>query len=667
MAHQTRAESRDGQMQNLLNDLTLLLEQDNRLVAEGKLLKNKVVELALALDPGLIKQLLKHDAIRKHFFVEVEGVLVFDKIKFQRFVSNKQFLPDSYTAFKNKIGLTANGEYLTESKEVVLSWPYKDCVLEGGQDKEDAKRNEVFWNETLAPDQIDRLLSPKVLTNFKRYDKDGAHPVAELSLSDNLIIKGNNLLALHTLRKVYAGQVKLIYIDPPYNTDSDSFEYNDSFSMSTWLTFMRNRLSVAKELLADEGAIFVQISDVRVGHLKLLLDEIFRAENFINQITVRTKSPSGFKTVNLGVFETAEYILAYGKSKKKWKYNAQHVQSDWDENYKYEVINRDDNPDNWVVRNIEDIVLEKHRFQDRNTAVKELGAVALNSLKASYAIENRNRVFRFTEINDDASKETVELRELSKSSLGRIFQVKRDGLSDRYVLDGKEVYFYSNKVKDLDGVLVPTMLLTNIWNDIAYEGIANEGGVKLKKGKKPEKLVRRIIEMSTRKNDLVMDFHLGSGTTCAVAHKMGRRYIGIEQLDYGDNDSVKRLVNVINGDSSGVSKILKWQAGGSFVYCELTQVNQSFIDQIQAAKSSDGLQAIWQAMQERAFLSYKLDPKAFDASKSEFASLAFADQQRFLVEVLDKNLLYVPYSEIDDASYAVSEEDKKLNRQFFNL
>ena len=312
-------------MQNLLNDLMLLMEQDNRLVAEGKLLKNKVVELALALDPGLIKQLLKHDAIRKHFFVEVESVLVFDKIKFQRFVSNKQFLPDSYTAFKNKIGLTANGEYLTESKEVVLAWPYKDCVLEGGQDKEDARRNEVFWNETLAPDQIDRLLSPKALTGFKRYDKTGEQSVAELSLNDNLIIKGNNLLALHTLRKVYAGKVKLIYIDPPYNTDSDSFEYNDSFSMSTWLTFMRNRLSVAKELLADEGAIFVQISDVRVGHLKLLLDEIFRAENFINQITVRTKSPSGFKTVNLGVFETAEYILAYGKSKKKWKIGRAHV------------------------------------------------------------------------------------------------------------------------------------------------------------------------------------------------------------------------------------------------------------------------------------------------------------------------------------------------------
>jgi len=277
-------------MQNLLNDLMLLLEQDNRLVAEGKLLKNKVVELALALDPGLIRQLLKHDAIRKHFFIDVEGVLVFDKIKFQRFVSNKQFLPDSYTAFKNKIGLTANGEYLTESKEVVLAWPYKDCVLEGGQDKEDARRNEVFWNETLAPDQIDRLLSPKALTGFKRYDKDGEHPVAELSLNDNLIIKGNNLLALRTLRKVYAGKVKLIYIDPPYNTGTDSFKYNDNFNHSTWLTFMRNRLQVAWGLLSQDGAIFIQCDDSEYVYLKAMCDEIFRAENY--EITWRAQKPS---------------------------------------------------------------------------------------------------------------------------------------------------------------------------------------------------------------------------------------------------------------------------------------------------------------------------------------------------------------------------------------
>lgn len=195
--------------QNLVAELIDLLSSDDRLVSEGKLVKNKVIELALAIDSSLIRLLLSSEGIRRHFFQDVGGILVFDKIRFEQFVSNKAFLPDSYTAFKNKIGLTAEGSYLTDSKEVVLAWPYKDCVLEGGQTKEDAKRDEVFWNETLAPDQIDRLLAPKVLTNFKRYDKDGEHKITSINRDDNLIIKGNNLLALHTLKRTYAGQVKL--------------------------------------------------------------------------------------------------------------------------------------------------------------------------------------------------------------------------------------------------------------------------------------------------------------------------------------------------------------------------------------------------------------------------------------------------------------------------
>jgi len=268
-------------MQNLLEDLAKLLEQDDRLTIEGQLLKNKIVELALALDSGLIKLLLSSEGIRRHFFQEVDGILIFDKIKFQQFVSNKAFLPDSYTAFKNKIGLTAEGSYLTDSKEVVLAWAYKDCVLEGGQTKEDAKRDEVFWNETLAPDQIDRLLAPKVLTNFKKYDKDGEHKVTRITRDNNLIIKGNNLLALHTLKQAYAGEVKLIYIDPPYNTGNDDFRYNDSFNRSTWLTFSRNRLSIAKLLLSDDGAIFVSIDHNELAYMMVLLDEIFGKENFI--------------------------------------------------------------------------------------------------------------------------------------------------------------------------------------------------------------------------------------------------------------------------------------------------------------------------------------------------------------------------------------------------
>ena len=162
---------------------------------------------------------------------------------------------------------------------MVLAWPYKDCVLEGGQTKEDQKRDEIFWNETLAPDEIDRLLAPKVFTNFKKYDKNGEHALSGKEKIDfskeNLIIKGNNLLALHSLYKRFAGQVKLIYIDPPYNTGSDSFQYNDNFNHSTWLTFMKNRLEVAKDLLSTGGIIFIQIDIREQPYLKVLCDEIF--------------------------------------------------------------------------------------------------------------------------------------------------------------------------------------------------------------------------------------------------------------------------------------------------------------------------------------------------------------------------------------------------------
>jgi adenine-specific DNA-methyltransferase len=200
---------------------------------------------------------------------------------------------------------------------VVLAWPYKDCVLEGGQTKEEASRSEIFYNETLAPDQIDRLLAPKSLTNFRRYDKDGVKQATSIGREDNLIIKGNNLLALHTLKQVYARQVKLIYIDPPYNTGNDEFMYNDSFSRSTWLTFMKNRIEASMPFLADDGVFVVQLSDHRVAECKILLDNIFGRDNFINQITIKTRSPSGFKTVNLGVFETAEYLYVYASKNKK--------------------------------------------------------------------------------------------------------------------------------------------------------------------------------------------------------------------------------------------------------------------------------------------------------------------------------------------------------------
>lgn len=240
------------------------------------------------MNKELLHILLSNPKLKNHFFTDVEGVLVFDKNKFTWTIENKEFLPDSYTRFKQKIGLIdSNERFISSNNEVVLSFPYKDCVLEGGQTKEDQKRSEIFFNETLAPEDVDCLLAPKVFTNIKKYTKAGEEKVSSISENDNLMIKGNNLLILSSMLKKYSGKVKLIYIDPPYNTGSDDFRYNDSFNHSTWLTFMKTRLELCKKLLSKEGAIYIQVDYHESHYLKVLCDEIFGVENFQREIIWR--------------------------------------------------------------------------------------------------------------------------------------------------------------------------------------------------------------------------------------------------------------------------------------------------------------------------------------------------------------------------------------------
>lgn len=219
----------------------------------------------------------------------------------------------------------------------------------------------MFYNETLAPDQVDRLLEPKVLGGARRYRAGREEPADGITEEDNLLIKGNNLLALASLLPRYRGKVKCIYIDPPYyfaaKRDEDTFAYNVNFKLSSWLVFMRNRLELARELLRDDGAIFVQISDDGVAELHRLLKEIFNRpgeNNFINKITVKTKSPSGFATVNAGVFETAEYILAFAKHKAQWTYHPQYVRAEYDTNYKWMIPNIGDPCERWEIRDLQE-------------------------------------------------------------------------------------------------------------------------------------------------------------------------------------------------------------------------------------------------------------------------------------------------------------------------
>ena len=309
-------------MKNFYDVVLDVLKQDNRFVADdGSFLRNAVYEATMKMDESLIKLLLSNEQTAARFFVEVAGVKVFDKQGFAWLINNRQFLPDSYTRFKNKIGLVDEyGDMISSTGKVELVFPYKDCVLEGGQTKEDQKRKEVFYNETLAPDEIDRLLYPKVMVNAKKYTKDGVEYVKEFKDNDNLIIKGNNLLALSSLLKRYEGRVKCIYIDPPYyfldNKSVDTFGYNSNFKLSTWLNFMKDRLCIARRLLSKDGSIWVSVGKDGQHYLKVLMDEIFSPEKFVGDVSwQKTYSP---RNDAHGMSSEVESILVYS-SYENWQ------------------------------------------------------------------------------------------------------------------------------------------------------------------------------------------------------------------------------------------------------------------------------------------------------------------------------------------------------------
>ena len=666
----------NAQLINLLKSNSRFIDEDNELILAA------VQDAAWKINHDLVRLLLSNTDMKEMFFSEIDGHWLFELNIFLDYVAQKNFLDNSYTRFKNRIGLTIDDKYLRQRGEVALAWPYKDCVLEGGQTKDEEKRKEIFFNETLAQDEISRLFDPKVLTNFKRYTTEGEELVTDFhrdengTIQENLIIKGNNLLALHTLQKQFWGKVKLIYIDPPYNTDSDSFKYNDSFNQSSWLTFMLNRFQVAKNLLHKSGVIFVQINDHNQNYLKILMDEVFGRDNFINLIAVRTKSPSGFKTVNLGLFETAEYILMYGHSKNNFKYNPQYVASGYDDNYTGYITNINDSPEKWIVDDSRKIICREEGVDPELThhpyseVKKKIGESLYFQKISSFALNNAKSVFRLTAIGNDAGKETLTAKKKSKNNPTVVFEVKRRGGESRFLLNGQQLSFYSKKIKNIDGKDVPTTILTNIWTDIAYEGIASEGGVTLKKGKKPEKLLKRIIEMSTDEHDLVLDFFGGAGTTGAVAHKMNRQYILVEQMDYIHDLPESRLKRVVHGEQSGISKAVNWQGGGDFIYCELMPYNQIYMDKIQTAITSNELVQLWRNMAENSFLNWYVNPEIPDEAINDFIAIGqekdgLEKQKRLLAALLDKNQLYVNLTEIEDAQFDVNKANIALNKMFY--
>lgn len=571
-----------------------LLSVDKRyFTEEGEILKNAVYEDAMKMDSSLIKLLLSDDTCKARFFTEVDGVLVFDKVSFGWVINNRQFLPDSYTRFKNKIGLTdSNGDFISSSNDVVLSFPYKDCVLEGGQSKEDQKREEIFYNETLAPEEVDRLLYPKVFTGAKRYTKDCVEENVTFNENDNLIIKGNNLLSIASLLSKYEGKIKLIYIDPPYNTGGDAniFSYNNNFNHSTWLTFMKNRLDISKRLLRDDGFIVVAIDHAELFYLGGLADEIFGRDNFISIVTVqhnpKGRNQSKFFSAN------SEFLLVYAKNKNLANFYSVAISEDvkatftekdeiglyrWESYIRARTVwAREARPENWYP-----IYVSKD--------LKQISSASIDDAYELYPITNTG--------------------EFSWKNIKTTFdELNKNGNFRAIIENGKVALQHKYREQEV---------LKNVWIDKKYQSEFN--GTNLLKdliGKNnfsyPKSIyaVLDIIKIMSGKGDIVLDFFGGSGTTAHAVLEANieqnisdRRFILCEQLS--------EHIGIINRRLQAVLE--KHNNSESFISVELAQLNQKFVEAIQSAKNDEQLASVWSEMRESGFISSYVNPKDINA------------------------------------------------------
>jgi adenine-specific DNA-methyltransferase len=652
-----------------LEILEKTLLQDERFIAEdGKVLKAKVYDAAMAMDEDLLHLLLSEQVLKGHFFKKVNDTLIFDKVEFTWVLNSREFLPDSYTMYKNKIGLVdSSGDLISQKQDVTLVWPYKDCVLEGGQTKDDEKRDEVFYNEALAPDQVTRLLYPKALTNAKRYSYVGDYDLTgkavggegtvtceettEFLDDDNLIVKGNNLLALSSLLRRYEGKVKLIYIDPPYNTNSDSFRYNDKFSHSTWMTFMKNRLEISYRLLSNEGVIFMQCDDNEQAYLSVLAGEVFGRENHV--ATLPTIMNLKGNQDQFGFAGTHEYILVFAKEIGNLALNDLNV----------------DDPDE-----LDEWEKDSVGFYKKGANLKATGTNAPRSKRPNLFypiyINKKNELnFERTNLNDYELLPITNGEEMSwrwqKSTM-------KKNLNDIIVVENNGEFSLYKKQRPELGDL-PTKRPKSIFYKPEYSSGNGTNQIKEMFGDrvfsfaKPEELICDIITIATDERDLVLDFFMGSATTQAVALKMNRRFIGIEQMDYINTVSVPRLCKVIEGEQGGVSKDVNWSGGGSFVYCELAERSETLMKGLQSAKDSDSILAILDEATEKGLLRPSVLPDDLKKTREDFLEFSLDEQRRLVMELLDKNKLYVNLCDMEDENMGLSENSRAFTRGFYNL
>lgn len=593
----------------------VLRQFGTKYITEGGALKRSTVISDLdKYDHDLMTALLSNQLIHDEYTEIIANTEVFKLNQFINMFEYKEFWEDSFTKYANRIGLASDNKFISDSSDVVLNFPYKDTVLKAGMDKEDADpdvgADEPFLNETLAHSEISELFEPKVLVNVKRYDKSGKHDAISFDDQDNLIIKGNNIITLHSIANRYAGKVKLIYLDPPYYFDktkpSDAFLYNSNFKLSAWLTFMKNRLEICKKLLTEQGVIVISTGEDGQAYLKLLMDEVFGHNNFVETFLWRNtdNADSISKKSRSGV----EYLHSYEMNKDlsvKW------------------IGKNSENGDAPLLNNGNGITTKV--FPPKSIKFKIADGVyhkgpypsleLLNDLtvRDSY---NENEITlkgRFKWGQDTINKELEN---------GTYFIIKTKNFSVRFQRK------------------IATTMSPEKWVDERYLskmfGIGtNENASKhMKKlgidfsNPKPESLLAFLVRAVTNEGDFILDCFMGSATTQAVAMKMHRRFIGVEQMDYVNTVSVPRLRKVIEGEQGGISKDVNWQGGGSFVYAELMEKNQGYLRDLQRASNLDELYSVYERMKKGADLDFRVDLAKYESDPGR-KNLSFDDQKSF--------------------------------------
>ncbi|GAA8421784.1 site-specific DNA-methyltransferase [Helicobacter pylori] len=629
--------------------------------------KERLVTLITGHDEKLLTFMLEHENANDYknaFFKTIANSFVFNEKALseclEKYLEIRK-LDRSFTRFKNKIGLFSQEGFIKSNGSVVLHFPFKDNVLLGNAKDNNTKSNELFYHEILHKNEIDTLLSPKALCRFEMHGQ-GDLQSALKDKNTNYLIKGNNLIALHSLKKKFAKKVKCIYIDPPYNTGNDSFNYNDNFNHSSWLVFMKNRLEAAREFLSDEGVIFVQCDDNEQAYLKVLMDEIFGRENFIACLHVELSATQGMKVASAkkgNIVKNAEYILIYSKNMENFSFiRPLYVAKEWDEHYSIYI-------DPKTKKRETLLNFLKNRYEN---ITKDKIMALYNDDKdfRDFIHKNANNIYRdaMIEVNFNFTKEqesSLNNGEIVEYNQYLIFKNSNNII--RQLLKLSDVI---GETDDFDAKIGLRKIRGDWWGGF-YKDMMNinkEANLVWKAGKKPERLIKDILEISTNENDLVLDFFAGSGTTCAVAHKMKRRYIGIEQMDYIETITKERLKKVIEGEQGGISKKCDFKGGGSFVYAELKEVNSGIKKQILNAKSADECLKIFNDLNARVLK--RADNKMDEIHSEEFHNLDLNEQKRICCASLDSNEDYLNLGDIDEDAWEIDEITKKYNEIFYS-